>query len=81
MLTGGEAYTITLADGTVEAHDGINVGSEGKRTYTYDKETKVTIVCDPDNTGHNYFFWIKVTFPTAYFKLCYFVKKALYGII
>ena len=61
----GEAYTITLADGTVEAHDGTNVGNDGKRLYTYDKETKVTIACDPDGTGHNYFYWVKVTFPTA----------------
>ena len=61
----GEAYTINLDDGTTESHDGTGVGSAGQRFYTYTKETKVVIQCDLNNTGHNYFYWIKVTFPTA----------------
>ncbi len=61
----GEAYTITLADGTVEEHDGTNVGNDGKRIYTYATKTNVVINCDPNSTGHNYFYWIKVTFPNA----------------
>ena len=61
----GEAYKINKDDGSIEEHDGTNVGNDGKRIYEYTKPTRVVIQCDPNNTGHNYFYWIKVTFPTA----------------
>jgi len=55
-----EDYTITLADGTTETHTGTNVGSAGKRVYEYATATEITITC---NSGNNYFYSIKVTFP------------------
>ncbi|MBQ9448544.1 MAG: Ig-like domain-containing protein [Acholeplasmatales bacterium] len=61
----GEAYIINDEDGNPISHDGTGVGNDGQRYYTYSKKTKVVIQCDPEGTGHNYFYWIKVTFPTA----------------
>ena len=58
----GEDYTITLADGTTEEHVGTGVGNAGQRFYTYATATEITITCG--TTGNNYFYWIKVTFPT-----------------
>ena len=60
----GSHYTINTDDGeTIEVHNQ-NVDYNDTDKYNYTKETKVTIVCDPDNNGDNYFYWIKVTFPT-----------------
>ncbi len=41
------------------------VGGEGQKFYDFAEETKVVIKCDLDSSGDNYFYWIKVSFPTA----------------
>ena len=58
----GQDYTITDENGDVITVEGQNVGNDGQRFYTYSKQTTITIVCDPDNDGDNYFYWIKVRF-------------------